>query len=277
MSTAPTYYENFKKGLVYSNVWVAIAMAALTQLMTCLSDSPHYGIAAANFLLTFAGYNYLYLSVFFTMPSKIGSARRKWLEVHKLLLITASALSAITAYTLLYIYSPDDKLRIAFISVLAILYTIPYKKNTGLRWIPAAKIFIIATVWAALATLPFQFESVNSFTPFIAVWLFMIGLTIPFDVRDAQNDPSSLKTIPQLLGSDKAAINLAIVCIFLALGILTIYFFSLKLLITNSIFMAISTRALLGINKHTSNSYISFQIEGLPLIWLMIYYTILLI
>ena len=81
----------------------------------------------------------------------------------------------------------------------------------SLRDIPLLKIFIIAFYWTYLTIIipvlvyNISFDS-NLILNIIVRFLFVLAITIPFDIRDYSVDDSSKKTIPQLIGLQKATI-----------------------------------------------------------------------
>ncbi|MGV6861208.1 MAG: hypothetical protein ACWA41_05525 [Putridiphycobacter sp.] len=78
-----------------------------------------------------------------------------------------------------------------------------------MRDLPTLKIFIIAIVWVLFCLFfPYFIESKVSTTQFVVLvtssFLFMIAITIPFDIRDLGIDADSKRTIPQVLGEKNA-------------------------------------------------------------------------
>ncbi|MCK5700591.1 MAG: hypothetical protein KAI29_05545, partial [Cyclobacteriaceae bacterium] len=87
--------------------------------------------------------------------------------------------------------------------------------------IPIVKIFLIAYVWSSMSSfLPAVITHEQVFTSqiilvFIAHLLFIISITLPFDIRDFQVDnKNALLTFPQLIGIIPTKL-LAIVCLFI--------------------------------------------------------------
>lgn len=78
-----------------------------------------------------------------------------------------------------------------------------YKKN--LRSIPFVKVFIIALVWVWVTTvfpiyINFEAFNVEHLVLISSQLLFLVGITVLFDIRDLKHDSSMLKTIPQTIG-----------------------------------------------------------------------------
>lgn len=118
--------------------------------------------------------------------------------------------------TLLLTFAP-----LALISFCYSLPILPGKKgNRAIRDIPGAKIFLIALVWTGVTwVLPIQESGISWEAEHYLVglerFLFILAITIPFDIRDLKYDEVTMRTIPQLLGYSKAkslAVLLLILC-----------------------------------------------------------------
>lgn len=84
-------------------------------------------------------------------------------------------------------------------------------KTPNLRSIPHLKIYLIAISWAITSgILPFflvgETLQLNSLKMGLFIFLFILGVTIPFDIRDLQVDQKSKKTFPQLIGVKAAKV-----------------------------------------------------------------------
>ena len=95
--------------------------------------------------------------------------------------------------------------------------------HRALREIPGMKIYIIALVWM-MVTVFFPFSAAHganwmgALAQGFAVFFFIVGLTIPFDIRDKNFDQIGLQTLPQVFGTKRAKI-VAFSALFLAYGI----------------------------------------------------------
>jgi len=124
-------------------------------------------------------------------------------------------------------------------------FSVSRKKKTSrnLRNIPYLKIYLIAIVWVfACIVFPILYENtilqVQHVGLFVAFFFYLLGITIPFDIRDFQYDPKSLKTIPQLIGVEKAK-QLAILLLCLSSSIVVILIFKNLLKPDLGVFMII--------------------------------------
>lgn len=132
------------------------------------------------------------------------------------------------------------------------VWQIPGLNGKNLRDLPGIKIYIIAVVWVLITVLlPYlvnpNLDLKSTGLLFFSEVLFMISITIPFDIRDINLDEASKKTIPQLIGVKKSiyisialllisqclmqyilpSFNLSVVLITLITGVL-LYFTTIK-------------------------------------------------
>ncbi len=97
---------------------------------------------------------------------------------------------------------------VGVIGVLYVLPIIPYRgKWIKLREVPFLKVFFIAMVVSYLTTV-FIVDDLSSqvlWAVFIIRFLFLVAVTIPFDIRDYGIDKwQKLQTLPAVLGIEKA-------------------------------------------------------------------------
>jgi len=99
--------------------------------------------------------------------------------------------------------------------------------------------------------------------------LFVIAITIPFDIRDIDYDVSELKTLPQQLGIYKTKLfGSSLLLIFILLE-------NLKPIDERQLISSILIAAISGLLLHFSTSkqskyYSAFFVESLPIIWYLL-------
>lgn len=155
-----------------------------------------------------------------------------------------------------------------------LLYALPiFSRKRNLRSFYGAKMYTIAFVWAGVSVLLPVLQNgitipVDAWISFVQRFLFVIVITLPFDIRDLNYDiKEEINTIPKSLGV-KGAKLLGIVLLVLFLifeclkdQLVTIHLFSIVLI---SIFSAI---LLVASSGKQNKYYASFFVEGLPMIW----------
>ena len=208
-------------GLLFSNIFIAIcamAQGALTYLL--LDQTANY------YLLAFLGCSTLFLynlSMLLARPSNPQSSpfrRVRWIFSHYNWITCLSALALVALLPLMLRLSWGTILCLGITGVFAMAYNLPViwikGKKLSLRSLPGAKLFIIGAVWALSCVLApiidlrnAGVEVTNSSTWILVIkrFLFVIAITIPFDIRDLfQDQQYQLKTIPVMLGKKGALI-----------------------------------------------------------------------
>ena len=96
---------------------------------------------------------------------------------------------------------------------ICLLYVLPFgypRHYLGLRAIPALKVPIVGLVWSVVTVIMPSFAADMDLSDpivvllFIQRFLFVMALTIAFDIRDSAIDPPGLRTVPQLFGDRSA-------------------------------------------------------------------------
>lgn len=119
---------------------------------------------------------------------------------------------------------------LAPLAFVTFLYSLPTKLKLWffpLRKIPYVKVFLVALAWAsATVILPvggdfFSQDIITVLLTFSGWFLLVLAVTIPFDIRDIENDKAfGIKTLPVAFGVRKSInISIAISLLFLVLAI----------------------------------------------------------
>jgi 4-hydroxybenzoate polyprenyltransferase len=136
------------------------------------------------------------------------------------------------------------------------------------------KIFVIAFVWATVTViLPVlsgdteAFTSINFLIEFVQRLVFVVALTLPFDIRDIRFDTHQLGTIPQMIGIKQSRI-LGVVMLTL---VVLFEFLKTPLLIDQALILAgicsfTGFLIMQSVVKQTEY-YASFWVESIPVIW----------
>lgn len=200
--------------LVYGNVLVAFSAGSLAFSFSdynSLENPILYGFFL--FFGTLFIYNIQRL-LRFKEISKNTSLRHYWIKKNKNTLFIMLFFSGFGALlTLLFLRSNISALIILFFAgVLSLLYAFRFdtKKRT-VRELPYLKIHLIAISWTLLA---FAWPIINSSVGFeakhiwycVALYFYIVGITIPFDIRDLPFDSPAQKTIPQVVGVKRSKV-----------------------------------------------------------------------
>lgn len=207
--------HSFLDFLLFSNLFIAccaMAQAALTYFLLKTPINPL--VVSLLGCATLFLYNF---SLILSKPKDYNISPYKrvhWFFSHYRLIISISAIAFILMILLASALSLNSFLLLATISVLAMSYNSPILKigshRFGLRNMPGAKLFIIAIVWACscvwipIMELRSDGLIISTLDTFLLVskrFLFVMAITLPFDIRDLYQDRSfHLKTIPVLIG-----------------------------------------------------------------------------
>jgi hypothetical protein len=199
---------------IFSNSWIAIGAGCITYYFSthCLSSFHHSSFLYAVFVttLTFTSYNFQRLLKQRNNEKPI-SIRHFWINEHiillKILTLIGSVISVILAYNLL-------TYRVVLYSIPMIIFVLFYAQVSpffkGIRSILLLKNIITALVWTyTVLIVPIilnepLFSFVEVFLKYkmeiFALFLFIFGVSIPFDIRDKEQDQGKIKTFVGLIG-----------------------------------------------------------------------------
>lgn len=178
--------------------------------------------------------------------------------------IFLSSICLIWVFTQLTLETSYYLLPVGFISAL---YVIPLMKGgKRIRDFNYIKIFLIGFVWAYVACLPLLGEGIGTFKLsllFLEKMIFIIAITIPFDIRDLEIDTAGgLATVAKLMGTKNAYF---LSYILLAIGFLLFILCHGLHGITVALAIAIylTTLGLIALSKGKSSDwYFSGLIDG---------------
>lgn len=162
-----------------------------------------------------------------------------------------------------------------FLFLICLLYVFPINHSiSNFRNRSKIKIFLVAICWAgSTVILPFIESNRTDYTDsvllFAQFFLFVIALTMPFEIRDLKYDSNDLRTIPQIFGIDKSKyICYLIIFIFFSISIV-INGISLDLI--SDLFISFILIFIIYITKENQTKYFSsFWVESVPIYWLII-------
>ena len=260
---------------VNSNIHVSVAVFSLISVFGNIFKIDVFEKAFLLGNLTFCAYHFTR----FTNKERYqgGHLLGNWYEKHKRILSVLLLIATVTSvylFTRIHLSEFYTLLPFAF---LTFFYGVPVVKWKGqwmsLRFIPGIKIFVIAIVWAGVVVnfglLGLEMFVLERVVLFTLVLLFVLLLTIPFDIRDYHYDNKKLKTIPQVLGLRNAqwfSLCIALISILLSGEIfpsvhsVRVYFFIVLVLM---LFVAMC--------KPTRPKYFTaFWVEGIPVFWYLL-------
>lgn len=254
------------KYLLHTNIWVSICFTALVVFFQLNLYEPKYSVWGIAFFGTLAIYNF----------TRIGNWKKiSRSELKNPLPILLTVIGCLGTFICVIIRGFEIKtfMYLGVLGFISFCYSLPFS-GLGLRTIPFLKLFLIAFVWAGSSIgllLIVHHSFIENQFLFFSVFFYVVGITIPFDIRDSKTDQSALKTIPQVMGISPSKI-LALGCLILS-GILC-YLEIQKwdaLTISWMLCLSISFILVLNASPKRKEQYYSFWIEGCSLLPLLFY------
>ena len=256
-----------EKYLIKTNIWVAICFTALLVFFQLGLYEKIISVWGIVFFGTLAIYNFSRiqsLQDFFLFKSENQS---------QIILILIGLIGTLICVVLRG-FELKTFLYLGVLGFVSFCYSLPFS-GLGLRMIPFLKLFLIAFVWAgsSIGLLLVVHEDLFAYKfLFISVFLFVVGITIPFDIRDSDSDERQLKTIPQVIGV-KYAKTLSIISLILSSILFWVEFGEWNILVKSwMITILISIVFVINSSEKRKDFYYSFWIESCSLIPLIIYF-----
>lgn len=204
--------------LIYSNIFVALCAMGYTLSACLIFNMPLClgGLAALSFGGTLGLYLALRLHSARQLRGQEFTERLVWVDRNRTLSWVLFGIGTALAIKGLIATPFEVWIALAPAALLALLYGMPFvplPPRYRLRQRNYLKIFLIAGVWAWMASiLPYVLYHQSPFGPdqipeahavwlFLSRFLFVVGITLPFDIRDIETDRVYLlSTVPMTLG-----------------------------------------------------------------------------
>ncbi len=258
---------------IFANIHVALATFSLTKISLLFVGNEQNEVPLFVFFSTIVAYNYIRLSRKPTMKSWFSS----WIDTHKMVIVGLSLVSFMAMCYLGIELRKKAILSLVPFFIATFFYAFPYGRlfslHMSLRTIAGIKIFLIAFCWAGVTVLfPLLNYDIAITSEVIIIcvqrFLFIIVITLPFDIRDLSHDDDHLKTIPQIIGVVKSKkLGLLLLMCFLGLAFLLHDIDQLK---TTFVIALISLMFLIRSTADQHKYYSAFFVESIPIIWLLL-------
>ena len=200
-----------------------------------------------------------------------------WIKANKKALIVLNSLAFIgSVYYFLSFKLVEIFVLLPFV-LATLFYVFPFKnKVAGLRNVPGLKLFLISITWTGLTLyLPlFSAEFHNSEQLYASMaqrFLFVLAITIPFDIRDAQFDLPGLNTIPQVLGVNKSKMIAILALVIVVMLDTSVAYEDSNSFGINFFIMGLSMMMIAFSGPQRRRFYTAFWIEALPILWYLLY------
>ncbi len=258
---------------IFANIHVALATFSLTKVSLLFVGNEQNEIPLFVFFSTIVAYNFIRLY----RKSDIKSWFSNWIDKNKIAIFSLSFISLLGMCYLILGLRLKAIISLIPFFLMTFFYVIPigrvFSSEKTLRTISGIKIFLIAICWAGVTVIfPFIHYDIaittDMYILFLQRFLFVIIITIPFDLRDLSHDEDTLKTIPQLVGVAQAKrLGLILLMLFLGLEILINDLTQLRI---TFLIALISLFFLIRSTTNQSRYYSAFFVEGIPIVWLLL-------
>ncbi|MDO6802111.1 hypothetical protein Q4595_06595 [Wenyingzhuangia sp. 1_MG-2023] len=264
------FLKNLFQFYIYSNVHVSLSVACFVLVTGHLFDYLLYNEALFLSCATFFAYHFIrYLN-----KEKYGKKHLldTFSNQYKGVIFGMVVMATIVCVVEVFSFKIAQVLRLLPFGILTLMYAFSFLKLNGIRYsiryIPGLKIVVIALVWAGVIVFfPLEFRT-DTLLYFLEMMLFVIVLTLPFDIRDMVFDIQKIKTFPLMMGLPKVRV---LGGFFLLISIAIHYqiFNTVGLwqyVVTSSCLMVL----LLFSSEHQSRYFASFWVEGIPILYYLL-------
>lgn len=257
---------------VFGNIHVAVGSYCFVAITLKAFDVQENRSAIMVFFATVLSYNFIRL----LLVPKERNWQSEWFVNHKSSLAVTSFICGLICMILSFKLRFQSILVLTPFALITFFYGMKLPiKSVSLRKIPGVKIFLIAFCFAGVTVLFPLVEHHISFSSdawwyFIQRLIFVILLTLPFDIRDVDSDNEKLKTIPQEFGVLTAKI-LGFVLMLLVLSIEFLIFRNSFSLENTTLIICLLSFMMLALSKKSQSRYFSaFWVESIPILWYVI-------
>ncbi|MFZ6050380.1 UbiA prenyltransferase family protein [Halocola ammonii] len=205
----PTFLKRALSLLVFSNLWIAFG-AFLWTLGTYFIFEFKINYLVPSFVgsATLFTYNFQRLVKLHLSARRI-SDRNRWIKERKPLITLLTIVGGSATFVLTFFLQASAIWLLIPLGIISIGYALEFfptkKKTVNLRSLPGTKIILISLTWSiATVLLPAITETsqilAEHYIFTLERFLFVMAITIPFDIRDLRYDKPRMKTLPQVLG-----------------------------------------------------------------------------
>ncbi|SRX73525.1 hypothetical protein AEQU3_00965 [Aequorivita antarctica] len=155
-------------------------------------------------------------------------------------------------------------------------YAVPFVRHKNLRNFSSLKIFVVAFVWAGVTVILPMVATESSISADVLLSFFqrimiVVALILPFEIRDVPYDSLNLKTLPQQFGvRNTKLLGLAVLCLCLVFEFFK-HQSQVAYIISLLVFCVILGWMLVISKTHQTRFFSSFWVEGLPIIWFLLF------
>jgi hypothetical protein len=206
----------FRSFLVYSNLAVGLGFWAFLDVTYRLEGGTGWPLWIPGMALGTVSF-YTIIRLMDAHQGMISTINRVY-QNYERFFIGWSIGTAFLAVVLMWDALPSLWRPLTTVTVIGLVYVVPGPVR-GLRYVAGLKLFLIALAWAWLATR--SVASILQLETGAAFWLSLLrnvcwvaAITVPFDIRDMEEDEDELGSLPQRFGPGVAR-GIALMALFL--------------------------------------------------------------
>lgn len=270
------YLKRFFEFYLNSSIHVALAVYCLSWLTLLNFNIPYNGnILYFIFYATITGYNFV---KYFGLAKFHHRSLTKELRIIQIF--------SFICFLLMCYYTLELQTKtiyaIGILGVITLLYAIPllpkkvlFDERMNLRRISGFKVYVISFVWACVTVvLPIIDSGYNIdwdvVLTVIQIFIYVLVVMLPFEIRDMSYDNLRLSTIPQQIGVKKTKM----IGVLLLIPFFFLEYFKDEIsptsIIALLIVMALTIIAIVLAKTKQSDYFSSFWVEGIPIVWLLV-------
>ena len=263
----------WSKYLVYSNLWVGIAVGAFCFFTMSSFYTVNIGFILMVIFSTAFTYNYMRFVQIRAYDLRNDFSFKAWVAGHRSeVLLFMLVFGALTGLAILEIFSIELVLLMILPGIVSVAYPLsfknPFSSFTSLRTAPGLKMFLISATWSYVTvivpTVLYDTLTLETVLEFLMRTLLILALVIPFDIRDVPYDDEHMKTIPQVIGRDQARqLSMLFILIYQVWLLVRLFLFGDAYFYTVALVLGLEIGYLLVRYSHREHSelYFSFWIE----------------
>ena len=260
--------------LLHTHIFIGLcAMSLVWGSLSYLGHNPKTPLMLFALCGTLWVYNLHRTVGAFLMEPNDWPARFRHFYRWRIINFLLSVVTLILSCYLLWFHLWGIRIYLIFPVIVSMAYVAPLGKGKLIRNVPFLKIFLISLTWTWVSILlPYalagddQFSSTMILLSMIERFLFIFAITIPFDIRDVEQDTrESLDTLVKVFGPSRARyLALLIILVGIIIGSLTWHFelWSLNFWIVHLILSAYAAIWIYYSGRDKSDTFYSWGLDG---------------
>ena len=254
---------------IFSNLFVALCALALFLSSEIILETNNFNLSIFIFSSTVFIYNFQRIV---RIKRGLQHTRKTWILRNQKTIMFLTMVFLISSFYYFLTFNLITKFTIMLCGLVSLFY--PF----GLRNVPFLKIFLISLVWATTTFLLLVLENqialdLVNVIHFLSRFLFVLAITIPFDIRDIPFDKTQLKTLPVFFGEKKARF-LAHLTLLVSFMIYSFLFLcnivELNFIFTIAVSYLIAAVLIFNSKKQKTEIYFSFGVESASIIFYLV-------